>query len=176
MRGQRREIGVDRRQRRLVRGIDDVEHAIGLGDFVVRASDALGLDLVRRVAQPRRVQDVQRQPVDLDALAQHVARRARNGGHDRGLVAGEAIEQAGLAGVRPARDHEREPIAQQRALPRALGEFGESTADGLHALAERAVGQEVDFLLGKVDRGLDPHAQLEHSLDELVHLRRELAA
>ena len=61
-----------------VRGVDDEQHAIRARDFVMRAADALGFDLIRRLAQARGVEDVQRQAVDLDAFAQHVARRARD--------------------------------------------------------------------------------------------------
>ena len=35
--------------------------------------------------------------------------------------------------------------------------------------------EEVDFFFGKIDGGLDPHAQLEHALREFVHERGKFA-
>src|SRR2546430_6007979 len=56
----------------------------------------------------------------MDALAHHIGRGAGNRGHDRRVVAGEPVEQARLAGVRPAGDDHRHALAQQPALARTL--------------------------------------------------------
>ncbi len=69
--------------------------------------------------------------------------------------------------VRPSRSS-----APWRAVSR---ELGESLPEVRHPLGERAILQEVDFFLGKVDRGFGPHPQLEHALRQLVHLHREFA-
>ncbi len=172
---QRREVGLDAGDRSGVRRIHHEQHAVGARQLAVRAADALGLDLVGGIAQAGGIEHVQRQAVDLDALAQHVAGGAGHGRDDRGVVTREAVEQARLAGVRAPGDHDGEPVAQQRALPGGLGEPGKAPADELEPGVERAVAEEVHFLLGEVDGGLDPHAQLEHRFGEVVHLRGELA-
>ena len=132
-------------------------------------------DVVRGFAQSRGVEDVQRQAVDRDAFAQHVTRRAWRRGDDRGVVTGEAIQQAGLAGIRPARNDDRQAVTQQRALAGGFRKFGESLPHVPHALAESAVREEIDFFLGKIDGRLDPEPQQQHGLGEFVHARGELA-
>ena len=53
------------------------------------------------------------------AAADRVARRAGMRRHDRDLVAGELVQQARLADVGLADQHDVEPFAQEAALPRA---------------------------------------------------------
>ena len=67
-------------------------------------------------AQPRSVDDVQRHSVNLDCLADHIAGSAGNIADQRHLLAGQTVQQAGLADVRlPGNGHMR-ALAQQAAL------------------------------------------------------------
>ena len=94
---------------------------------------------------------------------------------DGRVVAGQAIEQAGLAGVGPARQHHGEPVAQQPTLPGGGGHRVEVTAHGGQALGELRVGEKIDFLLRKIDGGLDIGAQLDQRIGEALHHAGELA-
>ena len=115
--GRRARSSSKARPSRIVGRVDDEQHAVGARHFGGGAAHALALDDVVGVAQAGGVEHVQRQAVDVDAFAQHVARGARDGGDDGGVVTGQPIEQAGFAGVGPAREHDGHAVAQQAALP-----------------------------------------------------------
>ena len=74
-------------------GIDDEQHAIRAQHFRFGPADALFFRKIERRAQARGVEHVQRHAVDVDALAQDIARRAGQRRYDGGVVAGEAIQQ-----------------------------------------------------------------------------------
>src|SRR3954465_8569013 len=67
------------------------------------------------LAHPGRIEQRHRIAAELEMHLAHVARRPCVGRHDRGLAPRQAIEQARLAGVRRARDRNREPLAQPLA-------------------------------------------------------------
>src|SRR5690606_18929986 len=96
-----------------VPAIEQVDDDVGPARLRPRAIDAQALDEVLGVAQPRGVDDVQRNPVDLDRLCDAVARGPRNVGDDRDLRAGERIEQRALSHVRLADQHDVQSFAQQ---------------------------------------------------------------
>ena len=130
-------------------------------------ADALFFHHIERRAQTRGIEHVQRHAVDVDALAQHVARGARQSGHDRRLVAGQAIEQARLAGIGAPGDDDGHAFTQQPALARTLlAATSKLIAHCLQPLGECAIGEEIDFLLRKIDRGLDIGAQLDQRLGQ----------
>ena len=85
--------------------------------------DADRFDRVVGGAQSRGVDHRERNAVDLDLARDRVARRARNRRDDRDVLAGEPVEQARLADVGTPDQHHSEPVAQQRALRRALAEL-----------------------------------------------------
>ena len=142
----------------------------------MRATNAFDFDLVGGLAQPGRVEHVQRQAVDLDALAQHVARRPGNGRHDRGVVAGEAIEQAGFAGIRPTGDA-RESGHRGAARPAVRSRRARRTVAGRRSIRSASARsfRKSTSSSGKSIAASDPHPQFEHALRQLVHLRREFA-
>jgi hypothetical protein len=102
---------------RVIGAVDDEQHAVGARHLRRGAAYAFALDGVVRFPQACRVQHVQRQAVDVDAFTQHVARGAGDGRDDGSVVTGQAIEQAGFAGVGAAGEHHGETVAQQPALP-----------------------------------------------------------
>ena len=78
---------------RIVR-VDNQQHVIGTVDFVVRAADAFALYGIAGVAQPGRVDQVQRQAIDLYVLVQGVAGGSRDSADDRCVALRQSIEQA----------------------------------------------------------------------------------
>ena len=157
------------------RRVHDVEHEVRAAHLHARAPQALDLDHVVGVAQARGVHDVDRQAVDVDPLAQQVARRARDLGDDRRVVARERVQQGRLAGVRPARDHDVQPVAQRPALARRVRDRREALADLGEPVAHFLRLEELRVLVRKVDRRLDVGAQLHHAQRERPDLARELA-
>lgn len=66
-------------------------------------------------------------------------------------------------------------LAQQRPLARLRQHTVQPCAD-VGELAARVGGfEEVDFLLGKIQRRLHQHAQVDHALDQRMHGLREHA-
>ena len=59
------------------------ENSVGVGERLFRATNTLGLDAVRILAQPCRVDELHGQAVDVDLFAQYVAGRTGHLGHDR---------------------------------------------------------------------------------------------
>ena len=115
-------------------------------------------------------------PCDLDRALDGVARRARDRRDDRNLVAGEPVEQARLADVRARRPAPRR-VRRAGARPgaRAAAICARAAADG-RELALRVGGtQEIDVLVGKIERRLGEHPQLDERVGERAHLARELA-
>ncbi len=116
---------------------------------------------------------MERQPVDLDVLADHVPGRARDLGDDGGIAPGEAIEQAGFAYVRaPGDDHGR-PLLEQNALPGRRVRVRHRRQQLLQTLVDMRLGQVVHLLLGKIDGRLHVGAQRHESLDQRRHFLRE---
>ena len=77
-------------------------------------------------------------PRDLDARCDGVARRARDRRDDRHVLAGQLVEQARLADVRPPDQHDGEPVAQQRALRARARSNARELARGSPRAAPRA--------------------------------------
>ena len=66
----------------------------------------------------RRVDKREREPADVGALGQQIARRAGNRGHDRAIRVEQRVEQARLADVRRADDRDRGAFADKPAARR----------------------------------------------------------
>ena len=95
--------------------------------------------------KPRRVDDVQRNAVELDLPLDGVARRAGNRRDDRGLFARQAIEQARLADVRPADQHDGQPSRSRAPGLRAREQLSASRARNAPSLPDGVVrAQELD--------------------------------
>ena len=69
------------------------------------------LDGILGFAQTRGIDDRDRQTIERQVLAQRIARRARNLGDNRSVVAGEAVQQARLAGIRRTGDGDAQTVA-----------------------------------------------------------------
>jgi hypothetical protein len=132
--------------------------------------------LVRVLAQAGGVGDVHRHALDLDRLADAVARGAGDGGDDGQFGAGQCVEQRALADVGLAREHHAQAVAQQRALARARRAPGQLRPPAVELATGIGAFEEVDLLFGEVQRGLDQHAQMHHLLAQLVMWRENSPA
>jgi hypothetical protein len=156
-------------------GIDQVQHHVGARHLGQRALDADPLDRIFGGAQAGGVDHVEQDAVHRHRLHDAVAGGAGHRGDDRHLLAGQGVEQARLADVRRPDQHDVQAVAQHRALPGAVEHVVELRADRRQPAARVGRLQEVDLLLGKVQRRLDQRAQLEQRLDQDADALRELA-
>src|ERR1700748_857989 len=99
------------------------------GDRGPRSLDTDALHRIARIAQPSRIDDVQRNTPYLDAASYGVACRAWHVGDDCGVFPHEAIHETGFAYVRPADEHDMQAFAQKAPLPR-------TSADARNAVAQ----------------------------------------
>ena len=157
--------------------VDQHEREIGALDRRPRALDADALDRVVGVAQARGVDDGQRNAADLDLRA----RPCRASCPAIGVTIAASSRASRFSRLdlptfgRPD-EHDGEALAQQRAGSRAR-EHARELARAIAASLPRDVGraQELDVLVGKVERRLGEHAQLDQRVDERVDLARERA-
>ncbi len=167
----RRQPRIDVRRRRPIDvRIDQPQDHVRPADLAPCALDADLLHRVGRVTQARSIDDVQRNAFDLDRLAQGVPRRAGDLGDDRPLLAGKLVQQAGLAHIRLAHQHHVEAAAQQGALPRAVEHAFELRAQFRQPRQRACLLQEFDLFLGKIQRRLDQHAQVDQAVANAVDL------
>jgi hypothetical protein len=89
---------------------------------------------------------------------------------------GQCVQQRALADVRLPRKHDLDSLTQQHALARAVADPSQFGDDPREAALRIGALEEVDFLLGKVERRLDQHAQLDQRIAQLPDLNRECAA
>ena len=138
---------------------------------LTRARDAFVLDRVAgALAQAGRVDQRERQAVDVDALGHQIARRARDVGDDRARRAGERVEQARLARVRPSDD--RRPSALRGSAGRARASASSASIAPTHRVDRpRAAASGVDeviALVRKIERRLEPRDQIEQRRVDLA--------
>jgi hypothetical protein len=106
-------------------GIDQQQHHVGTFDFLPAAFDADLLDDILGVPQASGIDDVQWNAFDLDGRAQGIARGAGNRCDDGQIVAGQAVEQGGLADIGLAGENDVQAGLQQFALAGAVEDFGQ---------------------------------------------------
>src|SRR5690606_32389461 len=148
---------------------------VGAFDFLPGAGDTDALDGVVGVAQAGGVDDVQGYTVDVDFLDDLVAGRAGDGGDDGDVVAGQGVQQAGFTDVGFAGQHDMQAFAQDDALA-GLGDQGvEVCCQRLQRGTRLIFFEEIDFLFGEIQGGLDQHAQVDDSVRQCVDPGGELA-
>ena len=116
-----------------------------------------------------------RHAFDLDRLADLVAGGAGNVGDDRQLGPGQGIEQRALADVRLAGKDDPDAFVEQRALARRRQHRGDLRFRLGEPAARAGALEELDLLLGEIERRLDQQAQLDDLLGEQPDLARERA-
>ena len=79
--------------------------AIASADAFADPSDALLFHDVSALTKACGIQHVQRHPIDIDTLADHIAGSPGNWRNNCGFVAGEFVEQTRLTGVGATGNH-----------------------------------------------------------------------
>ena len=102
--------GIGRGKSRLV--IDHQQHPVGILQCLPGALHPGLFHRVITVMQSGRIDDVQRDTVKLDMLAQYIAGRTGDIGDYGSRVTRQRIQQAGLAGIRPPGNHQCHPVTQ----------------------------------------------------------------
>src|SRR6185503_17366662 len=139
---------------------------IGLRELAPRALDAEPLELVCRLAQSGGIDQRERHALDLDRLAQRIARRAGDWRDDRALLAGEAVEQARFSDVGAPREHDVNAAAQKASFAALGKDFVESLSYAVQAGRRIHAMHDIHFLLGKIEHRLGERAQLDQPRSE----------
>ena len=174
---QRQHFGVLRRPARTV---EQQQAEVGLGGAPPRAPDTFRLGAPLRLAQPRRIQQGDGIPAEVEVNLQHVARGAGLVRHDRDVAPRQTVDQARLAGIRRPDHGDRETRAQPLAAARVVEVLryfgrhaGQGRADGVHCSVRHVLlGREVDLGL---DPGQRSHQLRAPALVEPAELAIELA-
>ncbi len=140
--------------------VGDENRDVGAREFRARAANAFLLDHVVGVAHASGVDERQADAIETDRFAQHVARRAGNRRDDRAFALGQRVEQARLADIGPADDHDVQSVAQHQPRRVAASSRRDLRLDGRELLAELRRAEEIDFFLGKIEGGFEPGAQV----------------
>ncbi|CGQ10944.1 Uncharacterised protein [Salmonella enterica subsp. enterica serovar Typhi] len=112
---------------------------------------------------------MQRHPVDVDVLAQHVARGTGDIGDNGRFTACQRIQQAGFPGIRASGNHYLHPFAQQAALAR-FGAHGVKIGDDAIELRfDFAVREKVDLLIRKINSRFDVDSQVSKCFHKVVN-------
>ena len=146
---------------------------IGLLDLGPGALDADSLDRVVGVAQAGSVDEVDGHAFDADLLDDAVTGGAGDGGDDGNFGASQGVEQAGLADVGGAGEHDVQALAQTGTALGGVEETPQGVVDAREAPGSVGFLQEVDFFFGEVEGGLDQHAQGEQLFGQVIDLPRE---
>ena len=93
-------------------------------------------------------------------FAQRIAGGAGPLGDDGRFVAGQGVEQGGLADIGLADDGDGHALAQATTLSGLLTGFREQRFRRRQALHQSGVGEPVDVLVGKIQRTFDEHPQV----------------
>src|SRR6185295_16911974 len=149
---------------------------IGLRELAPRALDAEPLELVCRLAQSGGIDQRERHALDLDRLAQRIARRAGDWRDDRALLAGEAVEQARFSDVGAPREHDVNAAAQKASFAALGKDFVESLSYAVQAGRRIHAMHDIHFLLGKIEHRLGERAQLDQPRSESLDRRRKFSA
>ena len=156
--------------------VNDQHGKITAFDRSACAFDANFFDFIIRVVQSSGIDDGQRNPGQLDAPFDGVARGAGDRRYDRRLFTCKPVEQTGFADIRPADQHDVQPFAQQRAGSSARVQTRQIAANHLDAANGVMRAQESDILFGEVERRLGVHPEFSDRRDNCMDVARELAA
>jgi hypothetical protein len=151
------------------------EQCVGVFDGAPGAFHAHGFDRVAGRSDTGGVHHVHGEPVQLNVLAQHISRGARNVGDDGGVAAGQEVQEARLADVGLAGEHHPHAFLQQHTAIRTGAGRRQHLAQAGKAFLELGIRQKVDLLLGKVDAGLDECPRLGECVGQLPHAIGERA-
>jgi hypothetical protein len=127
----------------------------------VSAPDAFGFDRVARIANAGRVDERQREAIDVDPLRHEVSRGPRDLGDDRPGGAGKRVEQARFAGIGSPDDDDGAAFAHHAAGASVCGEALDLLADPRQLRQCFWMRDKVKSFLRKVQRGFQSRAEVE---------------
>ena len=124
------------------------------------AGDAGLLDRILAVPQPSRIDEQDRQAVEVAPDLDRVARGSGDRRHDRDVATREGVEEGGFAGIGRSGDDDREPLAQ--ALAARLVEHRADAGVDSPDPAERVIlqtGRDVAFV-GEIEGRFEKRQRL----------------
>lgn len=176
---QQRLIGAERefdRGYRRDRGVDETHDDPGALDAGQRALDAHAFEPVVGGADARRVEEPEADPVDVDALLDHVARRAGDLRDHRPILAQQAVEERRFADVRRADQRDGDTLLDRVAQPERVVQAVDLPTDALHRLAQLPAVGELHILLREIQLQFQQGDQLQQPVAQPVERRRVAAA
>ena len=133
--------------------------------------DPLRLDSVgRSIAQPRRIDEPDRDAVDGDRFLDRVARRSGDRRDDRPFTSEERVEKGRLAGVRLAADDDEGALAEK--IPRTP--VGEESAGLSPELLETEIGLAVEVVGHLVLIEIEKVLEFGSDRDEIIVERSDI--
>ena len=150
------------------------QHRVGALDFIPGAFDADFFNLAFCFAQTGGIDHMQRHAVDLDQLRHLVPGRAGDRRDDRQLRAGQRIEQRTFSHIRLTGDHHLNAFAQDRPLRSARHYARQARLQPLQLTPGIGLFQKINVFLGKIQRCLDQHAQMDQLLKQRLDRLRQL--
>ena len=153
----------------------DQDRQIGARQFIAGAAHALDFHRIQRIAQASGIDQGHADAVEIDGLAQEVARGPRQVGDDGPIACCQGVEQAGLAGVRTADDDDMQAVGKAYATAAGGKQVIEPAAGRDKVLKQLRCRQEIDLLLGKINRRFDPHAQAHDRFGQCLHATGKFA-
>ena len=145
-------------------------------DGAHRPLDPHPFEAVLRMADPRRVEDAERDPVDRQPLLDYIARRAGDFRDHRPLLLQQLVEQRRFSDIRRPNDRYGDPLlegvaeGERAAQPLRLG------VDLLQQRRELAAVGEIDLLLAEVELQFEQGREVHQPLAQPVERRRVAAA
>ena len=132
------------------RGIDDVKHPIGAGEFAYRAAHAFGFDDIGgRCADPRCRSRFNGRPSRCTRWRSTSRVVPGMIGDDGDFIAHQPIQQAGFTRIGLAGDDDVQALAQQRALTRRRRDGVETGEQRAEATAQRCIESKSSSSSGK---------------------------
>src|SRR5690606_19166771 len=153
-----------------------MDNDVGFFDFGPGPGNSYAFHGVVGFAQAGGINDMQGHALYVDLPYDLIACGAGYGGDDGDVVAGQGIEQAGLAHIGLTGQHDVQAFAQYHALPGLLRKVFQVFTYGLQGRSCLVFFKEVDFFFGKVQCGFNQHAQANDAITQGVDVVGEHAA
>ena len=151
----------------LVQGLGGVEHDqydCRIGECLAAARDPELLYFFESLAQARGVNQLQRNPIERNALCHQVARGSRRRGHDGSIALYETVEERTLAGVGPANDRHRQSVVHNAAARERSFKRGKRWQKLGDAAGDLGLRSYVNVIFGEVDAGFEQSDQFDKGL------------
>lgn len=139
-----------------------------LFDLAPGAGNANAFDLVVGFAQSGRIDHMQGDALDVQGAAHGVARCSCHRRDDGQIIAGEAVERAGLTDIRLPRKHHMQAALQQPPMLGAVDHLGHFLLQPVKPAKSIGGFEEVNFLVGKIKRRLHQRPQFDKLVEEIA--------